>query len=187
MATANKKAQQLGRPLRVMFQDEARFGRINNPRRCWAPKGVRPSVCKQIIREYTYLYGAVCPTDGHSDYLILPAMNAATMDLFLLEIADRYPDDFILMIYDGAPCHSQSALTIPDTMMVHTLPPYSPQLNPVENLWDQIREKFFPNTLFDSLAALEDRLVQAVQALEADTHFIRSLSSWDWIIQGILI
>ena len=112
-----------------MFQDEARFGRINDPKRCWSPKRTRPTVGKQIIREYTYAYGAVSPRDGAADFLILPVMTAVAMKVFLDELARRHDGQYILMIYDGAPCHSPGALNIPDTMTVRTLPPYSPQLN----------------------------------------------------------
>ncbi len=98
-----------------MFQDEARFGRINDPRRCWSPKGMRPTVGKQIIREYTYAYGAVSPRDGVSDFLILPVMTAVAMEIFLEEVARRHADEYILMIYDGAPCHSPGALSISPT------------------------------------------------------------------------
>ena len=121
-----------------MFQDEARFGRINDPKRCWSPKRTRPTVGKQIIREYTYAYGAVSPRDGAADFLILPVMTAVAMKVFLDELARRHDGQYILMIYDGAPCHSPGALNIPDTMTVRTLPPYSPQLNPVENIWDDM-------------------------------------------------
>ena len=116
-----------------MLEDEARFGRITDPKRCWAPKGIRPLVNKQIIREYTYAYGAVSPLDGISDFIILPSMSAACMNLFLAELADRHPDEFILLISDCAPSHSEGALKIPDNIMIAFLPPYSPELNPVEN------------------------------------------------------
>ena len=129
-----------------MFQDEARFGRINDPKRCWSPKRTRPTVGKQIIREYTYAYGAVSPRDGAADFLILPVMTAVAMKVFLDELARRHDGQYILMIYDGAPCHSPGALNIPDTMTVRTLPPYSPQLNPVENIWDDMREKSSPTS-----------------------------------------
>lgn len=62
-----------------MFQDEARFGRISDPSSCWAPKGIRPEVAKQIIREYTYAYSAISPLDGSMDSLILPDMYASTI------------------------------------------------------------------------------------------------------------
>ena len=77
------EAAKRGTPLRVMFQDEARFGRISEPYACWAPHSIRPDVPAQIIREYTYLYGAVSPKDGRSDFLILPAMDGDCMNVFL--------------------------------------------------------------------------------------------------------
>src|SRR6185436_11101033 len=72
---ARRVAAANGRPLRVMFADEARFGRMNRPQPCWAPAGVRPEVACQLIREYIYLYGAVSPTDGTCAFLILPASD----------------------------------------------------------------------------------------------------------------
>jgi len=70
-----------------MFQDEARFGRINDPRRCWAPRGFRPEVGMQIVREYTYAFGAVSPHDGALDTLVLPVVTAEAMSIFLAEVA----------------------------------------------------------------------------------------------------
>jgi len=72
----------LGWPVRLMFQDEARFGRINDPRRCWAPRGFRPEVGRQIVREYTYAFGAVSPHDGTLDTLVLPVVTAEAMTIF---------------------------------------------------------------------------------------------------------
>jgi hypothetical protein len=89
---------QLGRQLRVMFQDEARFGRINDPRRCWAPKGIRPEVGRQIVREYSYAFGAVSPRDGTLDSLVLPVVTAEAMSIFLAEVARRHPEEFILHV-----------------------------------------------------------------------------------------
>lgn len=91
-----------GRQVRLMFQDEARFGRINDPRRCWAPRGCRPEVGMQIVREYTYALGAVSPQDGALDTLVLPVVTAEAMSIFLAEVARRHPQEFILMFLDGA-------------------------------------------------------------------------------------
>ncbi len=164
-----------------MFQDEARFGRINDPKRCWSPKRTRPTVGKQIIREYTYAYGAVSPRDGAADFLILPVMTAAAMKVFLDEVTRRHEGEYILMIYDGAPCHSPGALNIPDTMTVRTLPPYSPQLNPVENIWDDMREKFFANIVFDSMDAVETKISEACLHYEENTETVRSITAFPWI------
>jgi hypothetical protein len=100
-----------------MFQDELRFGRINIPRSCWAPPGIRPVCGQQIVREYTYAYIGVSPKDGRLDSLILPNMYTPTMSVFLEEISQRYSDEYILMIMDGAPCHISQDLNIPDNIM----------------------------------------------------------------------
>ena len=164
-----------------MFQDEARFGRINEPKRCWAVHHCRPIVKKQIVREYIYAYGAVSPKDGKADFLILPAMDAVCMNLFLAEIGARHKDEFLLLIYDGASCHSLGALNMPENMTTETLPPYSPELNPVENIWEEIREKFFQNVVFDSLDAVENRLSEAMVKLGSQPNVVKSISSFNWI------
>ena len=78
-----------GKDLKVFFQDEARFGRIDDPRRCWSPAKIRPIVRRQIVRVYTYAYGAVCPFDGTSCFLILPVMNSDCMKIMINEMANR--------------------------------------------------------------------------------------------------
>ena len=113
-----------------MFQDEARFGRINSPHNCWAPPGVRPSVPCHMVREYTYAYAAVSPADGVLDSLVLPVVNAHAMSLFLSEVSQRHPNDFILMVMDKAGWHQAKDLKVPKNMRIIFLPPYSPELNP---------------------------------------------------------
>lgn len=136
-----KEQSKKGRNVRLMFQDEARFGRINSPGNCWAPPGVQPSVPCQMVREYTYACAAVSPSDGVLYSLVLPVVNAHAMSLFLAEVSERHPDDFILMGMDKAGWHKANDLKIPENMRVIFLPPYSPELNPVEHLWEEIREK----------------------------------------------
>jgi hypothetical protein len=108
-----KEAAEQSLPLRVMFQDEARFGRINDPKRCWCRPRFRPAVGQQMVREYVYAYGAFSPKDGVADFLILPAMDTQNMNIFLAELSSRHADEFILLVCDKAPCHSPGALTIP--------------------------------------------------------------------------
>jgi transposase len=165
-----------------MFQDEGRFGRINDSRRCWAPRGIRPSVAVQIVREYTYLFGAVSPHDGCLDSLVLPEVNSETMSIFLAEVAQRHAKEQIVMVLDGAGWHRAGDLRVPPNVQLLPLPPYSPQLNPMEHIWDEIREKWFPNLVFNSLEAVEDRLVESVLALENDGVSVSSITGFDWII-----
>ena len=180
------RQSQEGRALRVMFQDEGRFGRISDPRHCWAPKGIRPEVPVQIVREYTYVFAAVSPHDGILDSLILPEVNAEMMSLFLEEVSARHPDEFILMFLDKAGWHRARQLSIPANIRLAWLPAYSPQCNPVEHLWDEIREKWFVNLVFPTLDAVEDLLAQALATLEKDSEKTRTLTGFDWIVSTSL-
>lgn len=166
----------------MFFQDEARFGRINVPRRCWAPPGIRPCVPCQIIREYTYAYAAVCPHDGTMVSLILPEVNAEAMSIFLAEVSKRHPEELILMVLDGASWHKSQDLRVPEDMVLICLPPHSPELNPAEHIWEEIREKWFDNKVFKSLTAVEDQLEEALVTLELDENRVSGIVGFKWII-----
>ena len=168
--------------LRLMLQDEGRFGRISRPRRCWAPRGVRPCVPSQIVREYTYAYAAVSPHDGVMDSLILPEVSERTMSIFLHEVSKRHAVEFILMVMDGAGWHRAKELHVPENMALIFLPPYSPELNPVEHIWDNIRENWFGNEVFNSIEGVENQLEKALAALENARETVRGLTGFPWLI-----
>jgi len=169
-----------------MFQDEARFGRINDVRRCWAPKPLRPVCRAMLTHEYTYAYAAVAVASGELDALILPHVNTPCMQVFLDEVAARHPDQHIVMVLDGAGWHTGGALRVPANMRLLLLPPYAPELNPVEHVWDELREKHFHNLVFDSLDALEDHLEASLRSLEQDHPRIKSIVAWPWIMNALL-
>jgi len=173
-------------PIRVMFQDEARFGRISDTRRCWCPKPTRPMCKAMVTQEYTYAYAAVSVSDGVLDSLILPHVNSDCMQIFLDEISNRHPADRIVMVLDGAGWHKAGALSVPENMRLLSLPPYAPELNPVEHLWDELREKSFGNLVFDSIDALENHLEASLLAMERDKARINSIVAWPWIIKSLL-
>lgn len=129
-----------------MFQDEARFGRISDVRRCWAPKPLRPICQAMLSHEYTYAYGAVDVCTGELDSLILPHVNTGCMQLFLNEVSARHSDERLVMVIDGAGWHRSDALQAPDNIYLLRLPPYAPELNPMEHVWDELREKFLSTT-----------------------------------------
>ena len=168
-----------------MFQDEARFGRISDTRYCWARRPMRPLVKAMLTHQYTYAYGAVSPLDGRLDSLVLPHVNTECMQLFITEIGRRYPDENIVMVLDGAGWHQSKSFALPDNLRLHFLPPYSPELNPQENIWEELREKHFHNQAFDSLDALEDQLVAGLCCLEQQPHIVRSIAAWDWILNSV--
>lgn len=169
-----------------MFQDEARFGRINSLHNCWAPPSVRPSVPCHMVREYTFAYAAVSPSDGVLDSLVLPLVNAQAMSLFLSEVSQRHPNDFILMVMDKAGWHRAKDLKVPENMRIIFLPPYSPELNPVEHLWEEIREKWFPNKVFKTLDGVESVLVEALATLERSPEEVENITGFHWINSLIL-
>lgn len=164
-----------------MFMDEARFGRISDVRRCWAPLGIRPCVPSQIVREYTYAYAAVCPFDGDLDALILPEVNTEAMSIFLKELSECHRDEEIVLILDKAGWHTAANLNIPENIVLHWLPPYSPELNPVEHLWDELREKWFRNKYFASLDAVEDQLAEALKFLIIHPDQVKCMTLFDWM------
>lgn len=168
-----------------MFQDEARFGRIADVRRCWCPKPLRPVCQAMVTQEYTYAYAAVSVLDGVLDTLILPRVNGACMQLFLDEVAARHLHERIVMVLDGAGWHQSESLRLPDNLRLLPLPPYSPELNPVEHLWDELREKAFHNRVFDSIDALEDHLEASLRTLENDHDRVHSIVAWPWIINSL--
>jgi transposase len=168
-------------PVRIMFMDEGRFGRISDIRRCWAPPGVRPVALAQVEREYSYAYAALSPFDGELVSLVLPGVNAEIMSLFLGEASHLYPDEQVVMIMDQAGWHKAKRLDIPDNITLHWLPPYSPELNPVEHLWDQIRERWFSNRAFNSLDAVELQLVEALRHYLASPADIISMALFPWM------
>jgi DDE superfamily endonuclease len=168
-----------------MFEDEARFGRINTPRACWAPKPVRPAVSAQAIRQYTYLYGAISPKDGIGAYLILPSMDTTCMQIFLDMVSARFHNEYIAMVLDGAPNHRSAGLRVPDNMTLIFLPPYSPELNPKENIWDEIREKIFKNFALKSMRKVEQKLCDAVLYIRKNPQIVRSITAFDYITAAL--
>lgn len=164
-----------------MFEDEAGFGRINKPKYCWCPKGTRPSVPCHHIREYRYAYGAVEPLTGESCFLVLPYSNTSCMNIFLSNLSVQYPDDVILLCCDGAAWHKANALEIPSNIVLSFIPPYTPEMNPIEQIWKEIRKRGFRNEVFSTLEKVVDRLCDSICSLTSDT--IRSITARKWIIK----
>ncbi len=172
-------------PVSVMFQDEARFGRLSLPQRCWAPAPLRPLVVQGIVREYSYAYAALAPMSGELDWMMATSMNTTEMTAFLRHVGKRHSDQFVVMVLDGAPSHRAMQLSVPENMALVRLPPYSPELNPVEHLWDEIREKRFVNRVFDSMGAVIAQALLALVEWEKSPDAVCSLSAWPWIVDGL--
>ncbi len=162
----------------IFAQDEGRFGRINEPQKCWSPKGIRPLVGKQIVREYIYAYSAVCPENGKITSLILPYSNTECMNIFLKQVSKDFRDNFIIMQVDGAGWHKAKDLKIPENIRLIFQPPYSPELNPVEHIWDDIREKDFANRVFSSIDKVMNTLSDGLIRLMNNPDYLKSLTGF---------
>ncbi len=115
------------------------------------------------------------------DSLVLPWVNAQTMSMFFEEVAQRHADEFVVMVMDQAGWHIAGELVVPANLRVVFLPPYSPELNPAEHIWEALREDCFANTVFADLDAVEDTLSSGLLAIESDPSRTRQLTGFGWI------
>jgi transposase len=164
-----------------MTEDEGRFGRLDRPRRCWAPKPIRPQVPRQMVREFVYVFAAVCAKLGRLTALILPRANTEMMNLFLEQLAQDFQDYFILLLVDQAGWHRAKGLQVPENIRLLPQPAYSPELNPTEHLWEELREKALPNCSFPSLDLLIDQLCEGLKELAADEQRVRSMVDFPYM------
>ena len=163
-----------------MFEDEAGFGRINKPKYCWCFPGLRPVVPCHHIREYRYVFGAVEPLNGDSAFLIMPYCNTDCMNVFLNHLSEAYPNDKIVLACDGASWHRSKALIVPPNIRLIYLPPATPEMNPIEQIWKEIRKLGFRNEVFQTLEKVVHRLCLVIRSLTSDT--IKSITGRDWIL-----
>jgi len=170
-----------GTQIRLMFEDEAGFGRINDPSSCWAPSGVRPIVPCQIVREYVQVYGAVEPMTGDSCFVIAPKCNTECMNAFLSELSKQLGKDYALLCMDNAGWHKSKGLAIPDNVRLLYLPARTPEMNPIEQLWPQVRKDGFKNKLYHTLDHVVQQLCLSLNSIS--TALVISVTQRTWIVQ----
>jgi putative transposase len=170
------------RPLKTFFQDEARFGRMTDPVNCWAPAGLRPLVKTHMVREYTPVFTAACPSDGQTFSLILPFADTPAMQLFLQELSQQFKDCRLVVVMDQAAWHRSKDLGPFENIRILFQPAHSPELNPVEHLWEHIREKYLRNHGWASLEQLEQELEGILKEFTTAADTIRSLVGFHWAI-----
>ena len=126
------------------------------------------------------------PATGDDFTLVLPSVNATAMDLFLAHFADALdPDVHAVMLADGAGWHDPRALSVPNNVTLAPLPPYSPELNPVERVWLHLRERYLSLRVLDDTEAIIDACCQAWINLIAEPERMRSLCAYPWIMKVI--
>ena len=169
----------------VWFQDEARFGQQNTTTRLWAEKGTRPRAVKQQQFEYAYLFGAVCPATGDTEALIAPFMNMDVMDKHLTLISKKVPDGrHAVIVVDGAAWHQAYLTDKFDNLSIIKLPPYSPELNPIEQVWQWLRQNELANRCFKGYDDIVDECSRAWNVFVSDKARVIKLCSRDWIKVG---
>jgi DDE superfamily endonuclease len=160
-----------------------RVGQKGTLTRVWAARGSRPRVPRGLGFESTYLFGAVCPGRGAAAGLVLPVATAEAMALHLAEISARVaPGAHAVVVLDGAGYHAAKALAgrVPANLSLLPLPPYSPEPNPMELVWRDLRRRDLANRVFDDLGHVVDACCQAWNKLVADTSRLVSLTDVAW-------
>lgn len=162
--------------LRIYFQDESRFGQQGTTTNVWARKGSRPTTIRQTEYEYLWVLGAVCPETGHAEGLLSPQLNTKIVNEFLRQFAATIPaDEHAVMLWDGAGFHASKSLCVPGNVTVVTLPPYSPELNPIENLWHYLKSHCWSNRAYDDYNALEQAAIDAWRRVAMDDQLMKTV------------
>lgn len=171
----------MAQPLELWAMDESRCGLQTITRRRLTLRGVKPVGTYQHRYENFYLYGAVAPLTGEGFFCSKRTMQHADFQAFLDDFAAAYPHTFNVMLLDNAKAHHAKALHVPPNVALLFLPPYAPELNPVERVWQALKDQLAWHN-FDNLAALEDAIAQLVQGFDHDAF--HSLIAYPYLLQA---
>ena len=170
-----------GKPLEIWFADEARIGQKNKITRRWAKRGTRPSAPRDLRTASTYIFGAICPKQGKGAGLVLPRCTTQAMNEHLKEIAQAVaPGAHAVLLLDRAGWHVSRKLQVPPNITLVPLPAKAPELNPVENIWQYLRENWISNRIFTSYNDILDHCCEAWTKLVDQPWTIMSIGLRDW-------
>ena len=148
--------------MEIWFQDEARVGQQGTLTRIWAKRGIRPRAPRDTRYKWSHIYGAACPGRGTAAGLILPCVNTEAMKLHLAEVAGTVATEaHALLIVDGAEWHDAKDLGVPDNITLLKLPPYAPEFNPMENVWQYLCANKLAITVLDTHDEILDKCSDA--------------------------
>ncbi len=168
--------------MELWFEDEARVGQKGRVTRVRYQKGVRPRGLREQRLASAHVFAAVCPERGAGVALVLPEVSTTAMNLFLAELARAVPEGVhAVVVLDRAGWHVSAGLAVPANLTLVRLPPYSPELNPVERVWLYLRERFLSLRVFADYRAIVDACCDAWNRLVAETGRLRSLCDQPWI------
>ena len=170
------------KPIEIWFQDEARVGQKGTLEYVWAPVGSRPAAVRDNRHDSAYLFGAVCPARAVGAAIIMPAANSEAMNEHLAETGTQVSAGaHAVLVCDSAGWHQPGGrLCVPDNITLLPLPPYSPELNPMENIWDYLRGNKLSMRVWDSYQAIVAACRDAWHFLVGDPDRIRSIAHRHW-------
>ncbi len=168
---------------KLFFGDEMRYGLISNYRRSWSKIGERTIIDNQQSFNNRYLFSAVSPITGESFHLTsIDGFDSVVTHIFLLEFKKQYPDNLIILVWDNAPCHRPKIHREIPGLIVLFLPPYSPELNPAERFFGELR-KATANQIFKTIEDQEVVIEKKLNALADDTEAMKKLLGYDWVLE----
>jgi transposase len=151
--------------------------------RIWAYKGTRPRVIRQQQYEYVYLFGAVCPSSGKTIGLVLPVLNTQAMHMHLQCIAEQLePGKHAVVVLDRATWHTTQKLKQFTNISLLPLPPVSPELNPVEQVWQYLRDKYLANRSFKNYRDIMNACCKSWNAFGNEESTVKNLCKRDWAL-----
>jgi len=166
----------------VWFQDEARFGQKNTTTHVWSPVGARPRAVRQQQFEYAYLFGAVCPARGIGEAIVVPWINKEVMHKQIELIANvTDPDRHAIVVMDGASWHNEELSAEFDNVSMIKLPPYSPELNPIEKVWSWMRQHHLANRTFKGYDDIVSSVCKAWNSFLSSGERVTNMCTRDWI------
>ena len=175
------KAEARGKPLEIWFADEARIGQKNKITRRWAKRGTRPSAPKDQRTASAYLFGALSPAEGKGAGLFLPRCTSEGMSLHLEEISQAVAQGaHAVVLLDQAGWHQSKRLVVPTNITLMPLPAKAPELIPVENIWQFLRENWLSNRIFTSYSDIIDHCCEAWNRLIDQPWRIMSIGLREW-------
>jgi hypothetical protein len=170
-----------GTQLEIWFQDEARIGQKNKITRRWARRGTRPSAPRDQRTQWAYIFGAICPQKGTAAGLVMPFCDSQAMSEHLKEISAQVePGCHAVLILDQAGWHTSQALDVPDNVTILPLPAKAPELNPVENLWQFMRDNYLSNRIFQNYEDIVDHCCAAWNRIADQPWRIMTIGLRDW-------
>lgn len=155
--------------------------------RQWALKGTRPPAWKQTQYDYLYVFGAACPQTGQTVGLTAPYLNVDTVNAFFEQFKKETDSKVhVLMIWDQAGFHTSKKIDVPENVTIVPLPPYSPQLNPIEKLWQYLRHHHWANRIYDGYDELTEAVIQAWQEVCLDAKKVKSICRARYIESAVI-